>query len=36
VHLNDSGVVNGGDEQVPIAAFEQAWATYQNSAVVTA
>jgi hypothetical protein len=36
VHLNDSGVVNGGDEQVPIAAFEQAWATYHNSAVLTA
>ncbi len=36
VHLNDSGVVNGGDEQVPVAAFEQAWATYHDSAVLTA
>jgi hypothetical protein len=27
VHLNDSGYPNGRDEQVPIAAFEQAWAT---------
>jgi hypothetical protein len=35
VHLNDSGIVNGSDEQIPIAAFEQAWATYHNSAVVT-
>jgi hypothetical protein len=35
VHLNDSGITNGGDEQIPIATFEQAWATYHNSAVVT-
>ena len=35
VHLNDSGIMNGGDEQIPIAAFEPAWATYHNSAVVT-
>ncbi len=35
VHLNDTGIVNGGDEQIPIATFEQAWATYRNSAVVT-
>ena len=34
-HLNDSGIMNGGDEQIPIATFEQAWATYHNSAVVT-
>ena len=36
VHLNDSGVANGSDEQVPLAVFEQAWATYHNSAVLTA
>lgn len=35
VHLNDTGIVNGSDEQIPIATFEQAWATYRNSAVVT-
>jgi len=35
VHLNDSGIMNGGDEQIPIAAFEPAWATYHNSSVVT-
>jgi hypothetical protein len=35
VHLNDSGVPVGSDEQIPIATFEQAWATYHNSAVVT-
>ena len=26
VHLNDSGIISGRDEQVPIATFEQAWA----------
>jgi hypothetical protein len=35
VHLNDSGVANGRDEQVPISRFEQAWAPNHNSAVVT-
>ena len=35
VHLNDSGIMSGGDEQIPMAAFEPAWATYHNSAVVT-
>ena len=35
VHLNDSGVMNGRDEQVPIATFEQAWAPNHNSAIVT-
>src|SRR5271156_3612469 len=35
VHLNDSGINTGHDEQVPIATFEQAWATGHNSAVVT-
>jgi hypothetical protein len=36
VHLNDSGIVSGRDEQVPIARFEQAWAISHNSAIVTA
>jgi hypothetical protein len=35
VHLNDSGVTNGRDEQVPIATFEQAWAPNRHSAIVT-
>jgi predicted double-glycine peptidase len=35
VHLNDSGVPTGGDEQVSIATFEQAWAASDNFAVVT-
>jgi hypothetical protein len=35
VHLNDSGIVNGRDEQVPIATFAQAWAPNHNSAIVT-
>ena len=35
VHLNDSGVLSGPDEQVPIATFEQAWAPNHNSAIVT-
>ena len=35
VHLNDSGITNGRDEQVPIATFEQAWAPNHNSAIVT-
>ena len=35
VHLNDSGVLSGRDEQVPIATFEQAWAPNHNSAIVT-
>ena len=35
VHLNDSGVLNGRDEQVPIATFERAWAPNHNSAIVT-
>jgi predicted double-glycine peptidase len=36
VHLNDSGIVSGRDEQIPIARFEQAWAINHNSAIVTA
>jgi hypothetical protein len=35
VHLNDSGVDTGRDEQVPISVFEQAWAPNYNSAIVT-
>src|SRR5271170_2754614 len=34
VHLNDSGIMNGRDEQIPIATFEQAWAPNHNSAIV--
>lgn len=36
VHLNDSGIATGRDEQVPIATFEQAWATSNDTLVVTA
>ena len=35
VHLNDSAINTGRDEQVPIPTFEQAWAPNYNSAVVT-
>jgi hypothetical protein len=35
VHLNDSGISTGRDEQVPIVVFEQAWAPNYNSAIVT-
>jgi hypothetical protein len=35
VHLNDSGIMSGRDEQVPIPTFEQAWAPNHNSAIVT-
>ena len=35
VHLNDSGIKTGRDEQIPIATFQKAWATSHNSAVVT-
>ena len=35
VHLNDSAIKTGRDEQVPIATFEQAWAPNYDSAVVT-
>jgi hypothetical protein len=35
VHLNDSGINTGRDEQVLIATFERAWAPNHNSAVVT-
>lgn len=35
VHLNDSGIRAGRDEQVWIATFEEAWAASENFAVVT-
>lgn len=35
VHLNDSGIKAGRDEQVSLATFEAAWATSGNFAVVT-
>jgi hypothetical protein len=35
VHLNDSGIRSGRDEQVSLAAFAAAWATSNNIAVVT-
>ena len=35
VHLNDSGIEAGRDEQVPLATFEAAWKTSDNFAVVT-
>jgi hypothetical protein len=36
VHLNDSGIRTGRDEQVSLAVFETAWATSDDLAVVTA
>lgn len=35
VHMNDSGIAAGRDEQVPMATFETAWAASNNFAVVT-
>jgi hypothetical protein len=35
VHLNDSGIRSGRDEQVSLSTFEKAWATSHNLAVVT-
>ncbi len=35
VHLNDSGTPNGRDEQIPMATFDQAWATSDNLLIVT-
>jgi hypothetical protein len=35
VHLNDSGIPDGRDEQIPISTFERAWAPYHNAAIVT-
>jgi hypothetical protein len=35
VHLNDTGIMTGRDEQVRITTFERAWAPNHNSAIVT-
>jgi hypothetical protein len=35
VHLNDSGIRSGRDEQVSLTTFDKAWATSHNLAVVT-
>ena len=35
VHLNDSGIKSGRDEQVPIATFVKAWNTSGESMIVT-
>jgi hypothetical protein len=35
VHLNDSGINAGRDEQIPLATFERAWEPNHDSAVVT-
>ncbi len=35
VHLNDSAINTGRDEQVSIATFEEAWAPNYHSAIVT-
>jgi hypothetical protein len=35
VHLNDSGIPTGRDEQIPMATFSQAWATSDNLLIVT-
>jgi len=35
VHLNDSGISTGRDEQLPLATFSTAWATGGNLLVVT-
>jgi peptidase C39-like protein len=35
VHLNDSGIPSGRDEQIPMATFTQAWATGNDMLIVT-
>lgn len=35
VHLNDSGIPTGRDEQIPMATFAQAWSTSNNLLIVT-
>jgi hypothetical protein len=35
VHVNDSGIEAGRDEQVSLATFEEAWNTSDNFAVIT-
>ena len=36
VHLNDSGIPTGRDEQIPMATFTRAWATDNDLLIVTA
>jgi hypothetical protein len=35
VHLNDSGIATGRNEQIPMATFTQAWATGNDLLIVT-
>jgi hypothetical protein len=35
VHLNDSGISTGRDEQIPLPTFMQSWATGRNQLIVT-
>ena len=35
VHLNDSGISTGRDEQIPLDTFTRAWATSNNELIVT-
>jgi hypothetical protein len=35
VHLNDSGIPAGRDEQIPLTTFTQAWGTSNNQLIVT-
>jgi hypothetical protein len=35
VHLNDSGIITGRDERIPMDTFRQAWATSDNLLIVT-
>jgi len=35
VHLNDSGIPTGRDEQIPMAVFDQAWSASNNEIIVT-
>lgn len=35
VHLNDSGIPTGRDEQIPMPVFEQAWSTSNNEIIAT-
>ena len=35
VHLNDSGIATGRNEQIPMATFTQAWATGNDQLIVT-
>jgi len=35
LHLNDSGIPTGRDEQIPMAVFDQAWSASNNEIIVT-